>query len=104
MDHQQTATAKSRRDGLFIFISVVLIGTLLYRVVAVAHEYPMRTAQVMTMLFDAGMILGIIGMKPKEGGLAALFWVALAAGIGLFAIRFTSDAAWWTGHLMYSLW
>jgi len=23
--------------------------------------------------------------------------------LALFAIRFNSDASWWTGHLMYSL-
>jgi hypothetical protein len=102
VDNQQAA-AGSRRDGLFIFVSVVLIGTLAWRAFMPAHEYPMRTAQVMTMVFDAGMIVGIIGMRPRSGALQVLFWVALVAGLSLFAIRFTSDASWWTGHLIYSL-
>lgn len=30
---------------------------------------------------------------------APLFWCAFAAGIVNFLIRFTSEQAWWTGHL-----
>jgi hypothetical protein len=28
-----------------------------------------------------------------------LFWFGLIAGVGSLLIRFTGDAAWWTGHL-----
>jgi hypothetical protein len=28
-----------------------------------------------------------------------LFWFGVIAAVGLLLIRFTSDAAWWTGHL-----
>ena len=50
-------------------------------------------------------LVGIrVGLKrPSEGGLGkldALFWLGLAAGLGLFAIRFAGgNASWWTGHL-----
>ena len=60
----------------------------------------MRTEQVLTMTFDGFMLVGLCGLKasmPKP-----LFWIALVAGIGLFALRLSSDG-WWTGHLVYSL-
>ncbi len=28
-----------------------------------------------------------------------VLWIGMLAGAGLILIRFTSDAAWWTGHL-----
>lgn len=77
----------------------VLIGQLLWNVLTPAREFPMRTEQVMTMTIDALMLAGLIRLKgamPK-----ALFRVALVAGIGLFALRLSSDG-WWTGHLVYS--
>lgn len=46
------------------------------------------------------MRAGLIGLRqamPKP-----LFWIALAAGIGLFALRLSSDAGWWTGHFVHS--
>lgn len=105
MDREVTAASagNAERDGVFIFIAAALIATLLYRLFVPAHEYPMRTAQVMMMLFDAGMIAGLFGLRPSSPALRALFVGALAAGLGLFVIRFTSDAAWWTGHLIYYL-
>ncbi len=51
------------------------------------------------MTLDALMLVGLIGLRgamPKP-----LFWVALVAGIGLFALRLSSDG-WWTGHFAYS--
>ena len=35
--------------------------------------------------------------------LAGAMPIALIAGLLLFGIRLTSDSAWWTGHLSYSL-
>jgi hypothetical protein len=32
-----------------------------------------------------------------------LFWIALMAGLGLFAIRLNGNASWWTGHLRYDI-
>ena len=55
----------------------------------------------MSMVFDAGMIAGLIATRNRMP--QWLFWIALVCGLGLFAIRFTSDAAWWTGHLRYAL-
>ena len=78
----------------------ILIGHFTWNVLVPAHEFPLRTEQVMTMLFDLGMVLGLIGFRRAMP--QPLFWVALVAGIGLFALRLSHDG-WWTGHLTYSL-
>jgi MFS-type transporter involved in bile tolerance (Atg22 family) len=79
----------------------LLIASFLWRTLTAAHEYPMRSEQVMTMLIDLGLIAGLYGMRQRLP--AALFWIALVCGIGLFLIRLNSDASWWTGHLAYSI-
>jgi hypothetical protein len=50
---------------------------------------------------DVLVMVGLIVIRAKVP--KALFWVALIAGVGLFAIRLNSDASWWTGHLIYTI-
>ena len=83
-----------------ILLPIVLIGHFLWNLLTPARDFPMRTEQVMTMLFDFGMLVGLIGLRRAVP--APLFWVALVAGVGLFALRLSHDG-WWTGHLTYSL-
>jgi hypothetical protein len=64
------------------------------------HEFPLRTEQVLTMTFDFLMTAGLFGYRRAMP--APLFWAALVAGIGLFALCLSADG-WWTGHLTYSL-
>ncbi|MGD9768641.1 MAG: hypothetical protein AB7U62_13445 [Pseudolabrys sp.] len=98
----QPAPAQKDRGGLmFKLLCAYLILTLLWRLFVPAHEYPSRHAMILDMVVDGAVILGLIGQRTK--GPTALFWIAVIAGIGLFAIRLTSTASWWTGHLMYSL-
>ena len=52
------------------------------------------------MTFDVLMVIGLFAYRRAMP--APLFWVALVAGVGLFALRL-SDHGWWTGHLFYSL-
>lgn len=78
-----------------------LIASFLWRVSAPAHEYPGRTATYLDMMLDALVIAGVIAIRARVP--KPLFWLAIAAGIGLFAIRLNGDASWWTGHLFYSL-
>jgi uncharacterized membrane protein len=52
------------------------------------------------MAVDFLMVASLIGIRASVSKL--LFWIALVAGIGLFAIRLTSETAWWTGHLTWS--
>lgn len=82
-------------------LSLMLIATFLWRTLTAAHEYPMRSEQVIEILFDVLCVVGMFGVKSKIP--AALFWIGLAAGIGILAIRLNGNASWWTGHLTYSL-
>ena len=98
----------------FFIISGYLILTAARRLFVTASEYPPREAQILEMVIDGGALICLIGfwvtvsktIKRDDKAavpLALLFLVALVAGVALFGIRFTSDAAWWTGHLNYSL-
>jgi hypothetical protein len=98
MSEQRSATS---RPVIGYVLACYLIGSFLWRLLTPAHEYPMRSAQVLDIGLDILMIVGLFGVRagiPKP-----LFWVSLIAGLGLFAIRLTSDASWWTGHLIYTL-
>ena len=86
---------------LFLVVSGYLIATFLYRTLTPAHEFALRDEQLLSIGLDLLAVIGLAGLRTQ--GPKPLFWAALLAGIGLLLIRFTSDAAWWTGHLMYSL-
>lgn len=100
MTAQQAQTTASRSGVIAILLPCLLIGNFLWKVLIPAREFPMRTEQVMTMTFDLLMIMGLFGLRRSMP--APLFWIALAAGIGLFALRLSHDG-WWTGHLTYSI-
>lgn len=102
MAEEQTSTADNGRNlSIGALLACYLIGTFLWNVFVPAHEYPGRGAQMLTIGFNLVAVVGLFGLKaslPKP-----LFVVALIAGVGLLALRLTSDHAWWTGHLLYSL-
>lgn len=100
-DQTTTPAAPDRNRILFYVLCGLLILSFLWRLLTTAHEYPSRASQMLEMGLDALCIVGLIGLRKL--GPAALFWVALIAGLGLFAIRLNGDASWWTGHLTYSL-
>jgi hypothetical protein len=104
------ATTSGRDWAIFMILSIYLIGTFVYRAATPAHEYAMTDELWLTMGLDTAAAVGLVAMRLKLAkervlpmGETILFWVALAAGFGLFLIRTTSDAAWWTGHLVYYL-
>jgi hypothetical protein len=102
LTNQRTPTSNkaSQHPVVAILLPCVLIGTFLWRVLTPAHEGQRLAALVMTMTIDFLMLVGLFAFKraiPQP-----LFWVALVAGVGLFALRLTADG-WWTGHLMFSL-
>jgi hypothetical protein len=101
MSEQQTATPSAFNRSVPWVLSFYLIGNFLWRTLTAAHEYPGYSSTILDMGVDALTIAGLIGLRSKIP--VWLFWIALIAGIGLFAIRFNGDASWWTGHLMYSL-
>jgi hypothetical protein len=97
----QTSDHSGRNAIISLLLPCLLIGHFLLNLLTPAHEFPMRTEQIMTMTFDALMFAGLFAFKRPMP--QPLFWIALVAGLGLLALRLTSDAAWWTGHLLYSI-
>lgn len=106
-------TTKNRWN-IFRLVAAYLILTFLWRALVTAHEYPGRTSQIIDIVVDLFAFVGIIGLRsqlaaalpandPRKSTLGLVFGISIAAGIGLFLIRFTSDAAWWTGHLLYNV-
>jgi len=79
----------------------ILILSFVWRILVTAHEYQMRGEQVMTMLIDLGLLAGLVGMRDRVP--KALFWCAIAAGVGSFLLRLNGDDGWWTGHLNFSV-
>ncbi len=103
MTDQPSKAEKTQKQHkiLFYLICVLLIGNFLWRMLVTANEYPPRSVQVMEMVIDAAMVIGLFGVR--KAGPQILFVIALIAGIGLFGIRLHSDASWWTGHWHYAL-
>ncbi len=93
---QQPATG----PWMAVILPCVLIAHFAWNLLIPAREFPLRTEQVLTMTFDLLMVVGLFGYRRAMP--TPLFWFALVAGIGLFALRL-SDHGWWTGHLTYSL-
>ncbi len=102
MDQQRTTKIGQNRSwAIFLALAAYPIANFLYRTLTAGHEYPMRSEQVMTISFDVLGLIGLYGMRAH--GPKPLFWIALAAGLGLLAIRMNGDASWWTGHLVFSI-
>jgi hypothetical protein len=102
MIDEQTRTADSGRNfAIAVILACYLIGTFLWNVFIPAHEYQVRTTQMLTIGLNLLALVGLLGLKasmPKP-----LFAAALLAGTGLLVLRMISDHGWWTGHLFYSL-
>jgi len=102
MANQPTPRTAGEINGPWnaVLLPCFLIGHFAWNLLIPAHEYPLRTEQVLTMTLDFLMVVGLFGYRRAMP--PPLFWGALVAGIGLFALRLSSDG-WWTGHLVYSL-
>jgi hypothetical protein len=98
---QPKAQAKASSPIFAYALVAYLIGWFLWRVITPAHEYPGRFSVYLDMAVDAVVIAGLIAARARLP--VPLFWVALIAGVGLFAIRLNGEASWWTGHLVYYL-
>jgi hypothetical protein len=88
------------RLAVCLILAWYLIASFLWRALTPAYESPMRAAQVTEIVFDLIALAGLIGMEARIS--KPLFWVALIAGLGLFAIRSFGGASWRTGHIVYS--
>jgi hypothetical protein len=109
-----SSTSSSRNWNVFRFIAAYLILLFLWRLFVPAHEYSMRTAQVLDIVINLGLIVGLVGLHrqlanefdPDDSRWSTaklLYWGGLVGGVGMLLIRFTSNAAWWTGHFRYAL-
>ena len=65
-----------------ILLPCYLIGYFIWKLLSPATG----PAPVMTMVFYLGMILGLCNFRREAP--APLFWIALVAGAGLFALHF----------------
>jgi hypothetical protein len=95
-------------------VRLFLFAIFLWRALTTADEFPSRELQVLTIALDLLCLIGLIAMRvqlsskgPKDHSEQlmgeVLFWIALMAGLGLFAIRLNGNASWWTGHLHYDI-
>ena len=109
-----STSSSSRNWTIFRIISAYMILLFLWRLFIPAHEYSMRTEQVLDIAINLGLIVGLVGthralakeFDPDDsrwGTANTLYWCAMIGGVGMLLIRLTSNAAWWTGHFRYSL-
>lgn len=107
------ANGTAKRDstwGIFVLAACYLVFLFLWRVIVPGGEWPLPPTHYITMGLDVALIAVVVFLRsrlsaqlaetPSRATLAmVLFWCALGAGVGSLLIRFTSKAAWWTGHL-----
>ena len=98
---KKAATAEQPSPIPAFLVACVLIGLFTYRLTVPAHEGALINELILTMVFDAAMVVGLVVMRKRLA--APIFWTALVAGVGLFVIRLTSESSWWTGHLMWTM-
>ena len=65
MTSQQTTDTTRRNPIIAVVLPWLLIGQFLWNLLTPAHEYPMRTEQVMTMTFDFLMVASLFGLRAS---------------------------------------
>jgi hypothetical protein len=96
----------------FYLFSIFIILTFLWRFLVPAHEESdPDTLIYLETLFEVFTVFGLIFFylylrsSPylySTSLLAAVFWIALAASIGILVMRFSTTGGWYTGHRVYS--
>lgn len=95
---------------VFQALSAFLIFNFVWAVMVPGGEWPVPPYHYLTMALDVGLLIALVIVRggtvgsmapddPRRGTGQSLFWTAAICSILLLAIRFTSEAAWWTGHL-----
>lgn len=95
---------------IYLLISGYLIVRFLSAVLIPGGGWPLSPAHYLSMAIDLCLLIGLFGTRSqlnktmssddsRQSLAGAMFVGGIVAGIGLLLIRFTSDAAWWTGHL-----
>lgn len=91
-------------------LSIYLVLRFLWAIFTPGGEYPMPPWHYVSMGINLVLLACVLLMRPglfpeqgyndpRAGWANVLFGLGLIAGVGLLGIRFTSNAAWWTGHL-----
>ena len=62
-----SASGGTRNWNIFRFIAGYMMLLLLWRVFVPAHEYSMRTAQLLDVAVNIGLIVGLVGMYKEPG-------------------------------------
>jgi hypothetical protein len=84
------------KQGILTVVCLYLSATFLSRALIAAHEYPSPALRNLTIGLDFLCLIGLVGIgiqifkndSFQSIGGKILFWCALLAGLGLFAIRF----------------
>src|ERR1700681_267616 len=94
MGGQQTTILGRATGGraVCLILAWYLIASFLWRALTPALEYAMHAAQITEIVFDLMALAGLIEMEARIS--KPLFWIALIAGLGLFAIRSLGGASW----------
>jgi hypothetical protein len=98
-----TSSSIDKNWIIFLILSIYLICTLMWRALTKIHVMPLSTEKFMTIGLDFLVVVGLIGVKTQISRGKLLFWIALIAGLGLFAIRLSNDSDWSSGHLFFTL-
>ena len=105
-----TAESPGKSWPLFLAISGYLILRCLWRVFVPGAGWPVPPWHYLSMASDVLLLVMLIVLKSRLAPLVAdddsrrklsdiAIWGGSIAGVILLLIRFTSEAAWWTGHL-----
>lgn len=108
-------TRQPQRTGnnqwaIYLIVSGYLILRFAAAIVLRGGEWPMPPSHYLQMAVDLGLLVGLFGLRSqfyakldrfdsRRGPAGVLFVFGVVSGVGLLLIRFTSDAAWWTGYL-----
>ena len=99
---------------VYQFVSIYLVLRFLWAIVIPGGEWPLPPWHYDSMGIHLLLLVAVIVLRSQVFALAPyddprrsmgniLFGLGLVAGVGLLLIRFTSDQAWWTGHLRSGL-
>jgi hypothetical protein len=108
------ARAITSNYRILLIASAILVLTALWRVLVPAHEYGSSASVMLSLGVDLLLLVSVFLLRrqlaaamppddPRRGTMQLFAWPAVAAGLVVLLIRFTSDHGWWTGHLRYTL-
>ena len=103
----------SKTRSVFFTLSAYAILTFLWRFLVPAYEEAeSNTLIYMEILFELATVPVLIGLvsnlRPRldddaKWAVTVVFWIALAAGIGILWMRFRTTHGWYTGHRVYEI-